>query len=212
MSNAVSSRAGRRINIDLTRNGRWLELVVRDNGQGISRDFLPYVFDRFRQADATPSRRHGGLGLGLALVRQIVELHGGTVSVESAGTGHGAAFAIRLPVMSDAVLQRGAPIGAAPVTLGDITVLVVDDNEDSRDMLAVMLGEYGARVRTATSVDEAWTLLDGGALVPDVLVSDVGSPAPTATRCSGESGLASPELGVSCHRRHRIRQSGRRLC
>jgi signal transduction histidine kinase/CheY-like chemotaxis protein len=177
MSNAVKfTEPGGEINIELTRNGRWLELVVRDNGQGISRDFLPYVFDRFRQADATPSRRHGGLGLGLALVRQIVELHGGTVSVESAGAGRGAAFAIRLPVMSDTVLQRAAPIGTAPVTLGDITVLVVDDNEDSRDMLAVMLGEYGARVRTATSVDEAWTLLDGGAVVPDVLVSDVGMP------------------------------------
>jgi signal transduction histidine kinase/ActR/RegA family two-component response regulator len=178
LSNAVKfTESGGTIDVGLTRAGDWLEFVVRDSGQGISRDFLPYVFDRFRQADATPSRRHGGLGLGLALVRQIVELHGGSVGVESAGANRGAVFSIRLPAMiqGEEESSRALPPSAA-VTLDGVKVLVVDDNDDSRDMLCVMLQQYGANVLTLPSADEAWTALDSGRFVPDVLVSDVGMP------------------------------------
>jgi signal transduction histidine kinase len=103
---------------------------VRDTGQGISRDFVPYLFDRFRQADSSASRRHGGLGLGLALVRQIAELHGGSVSAESAGPGRGATFYLRLPLASErSDAGRNNSHDSGPVTLKGVAVLVVDDNE-----------------------------------------------------------------------------------
>lgn len=177
MSNAVKfTEPGGRIDVEIATTGDSIELTVRDNGQGISRDFLPYVFDRFRQADATPSRRHGGLGLGLALVRQIVELHGGNVSVQSGGTNCGAAFTIRLPAISDTAPVLRDSVGASPVTLAGTSILVVDDDKDGREMLVVMLAEYGADVRSVASAEDAWSLLESGGFEPDVLISDVGMP------------------------------------
>jgi len=133
------------------------------------------VFDRFRQADASASRRHGGLGLGLALVRQIVELHGGSVAAESGGSNRGARFRVRLPIGAGGVLRPRVSTDE-PVTLHGVNVLVVDDNDDGRELLVAALREYGADVRAVKSADEALQALMAASFEPDVLVSDVGMP------------------------------------
>jgi len=174
MSNSVKfTEPGGRIDVQIARSGDMVELTVRDTGQGIARDFLPYLFDRFRQADASASRRHGGLGLGLALVRQIVELHGGTVNASSAGANRGSAFVVRLPIAS-ATMMVSTP-AAEPVTLKGIHILIVDDDEDGRDMLRTALRDYGAIVHVAAGASEAMALLEDK-LSPDVLISDIGMP------------------------------------
>jgi CheY-like chemotaxis protein len=137
---------------------------------------VPFVFDRFRQADASPSRRHGGLGLGLALVRQIVELHGGSVGVESPGRDRGATFRIDLPVAAAVESEIVQPEPSEPVTLKGIVVLIVDDDDDSREMMVALLKQYGARVRGVASGPEALAELADHAPQPDVLVSDLGMP------------------------------------
>src|SRR5467141_809069 len=141
-----------------------VEIVASDTGMGIARDFLPHVFDRFRQADSSSTRMQGGLGLGLAIVRHLVEVHGGTVQAESEGEGRGARFTVRLPVrpIHDQPLEHGAVSGTAthldsvrpvePVSLSGVRVLVVDDDSDARELLRVMLATYGAEVTVATSV------------------------------------------------------------
>ena len=152
---------------------------MSDTGQGIAADFLPHVFDRFRQADGSTTRRHSGLGIGLALVRQIVELHGGTVQAESRGEGLGATFTVHLPV------RRSAPDAAAsPQTTTEsptqaearehLTVLVVDDDVDAREVAAHFLQGGGARVIIAAGADEGVRLLRDQR--PDVVVADIGMP------------------------------------
>jgi len=174
MSNAIKfTEPGGRVDVQIACVDSGVELTVRDTGQGIARDFLPFLFDRFRQADASASRRHGGLGLGLALVRQIVELHGGTVNASSAGVDRGAAFTVRLPLAS--AQMTAPPPAAEAVTLKGIHVLIVDDNVDGREMLQTALRDYGAIVHVAASTGEAMDLLDGQ-LSPDVLISDIGMP------------------------------------
>jgi signal transduction histidine kinase/ActR/RegA family two-component response regulator len=174
MSNAIKfTEPGGRVDVQITGVNGGVELTVRDTGQGIARDFLPYLFDRFRQADASASRRHGGLGLGLALVRQIVELHGGSVTASSAGVKRGSAFTVRLPLAST---QMTVPTPVVEVvTLKGIHVLIVDDNADGREMLQTALRDYGAVVHVAASTSEAMDLLDH-TLAPDVLISDIGMP------------------------------------
>ena len=178
MSNAVKfTEPGGHVDVQLQHDGAAAVLTVHDTGQGISRDFLPYLFDRFRQADASASRRHGGLGLGLALVRQIAELHGGSISAESGGKDRGATFRLRLPLASGHVdASRARAAHAGPVSLTGVAVLVVDDNEDGRDMLVTGLRSYGARVTSVSSSGEALHLLLDGGFTPDVVVSDVGMP------------------------------------
>ncbi|MEO8677990.1 MAG: response regulator [Vicinamibacterales bacterium] len=158
-------------------------IKVADTGIGIPSDFLPYVFDRFRQADSSMSRRHSGLGLGMAIVRHLVELHGGTVSVESAGEGQGAVFILRLPAQLShrsrltARPMVNGPDEHAPAELDDlqgIHVLIVEDDPDSRSVLALLLERQGAVVDQAASVAEALGTLARRA--PDVLVSDIGMP------------------------------------
>ena len=174
MSNAVKfTDSGGRVDAQIACEGATVEFTVRDTGQGIARDFLPYLFDRFRQADASASRRHGGLGLGLALVRQIVELHGGSVEAASAGANRGSTFTVRLPVASGQFAAPSAP--SEPVTLKGIHVLVVDDNEDGREMLMTALREYGAIVHAAANSAQALALLEEK-LAPDLLISDIGMP------------------------------------
>ena len=185
LSNAVkfTPREGRVV-VRLYPQGNEVVLSVADTGIGISADFLPYVFDRFSQADATATRRHGGLGLGMAIVRYLVELHGGTVRAESAGENQGATFTILLP-MCVGVPSPGAA-GTAPSLTEDegtrsdrpplqgVSVLVVDDDEDSRQFLCELLAGEGARVTAAGSAPAAFqTFLEVG---PDVLVSDIGMP------------------------------------
>jgi signal transduction histidine kinase/CheY-like chemotaxis protein len=181
LANAVKfTESGGTIRLEIARVGPNVRLSVRDTGQGIARDFLPFVFDRFRQADASASRRHGGLGLGLALVRQIVELHGGAVGVDSRGVNRGSTFWITLPVFIGDGTEASLPseTAAEPVTLKGVAILIVDDETDARELLVAMLEEYGARVRAVGSAAAALEILDasGDAFTPDVLVSDVGMP------------------------------------
>lgn len=169
-----------------------IEIVVADTGQGISAEFLPYVFDRFCQADSSITRAFGGLGLGLAIVRQLVELHGGTAHAESPGEGQGATFTVKLPLMAvgskalepermHPALGGSVPCDCSPQING-LRILVVDDDEDMRDLLAFMLETCGAEVITVASADAAIAVLKQASASLDILVSDIGMP--------GEDGYA----------------------
>ena len=183
VSNAVKfTPAGGTVDVALARaDDASVVISVRDTGEGVSRDFLPHVFERFRQADASTSRRHGGLGLGLALVRQLVELHGGSAHAESAGPGLGATFSVRLPLGRTSLeASPGAAHGvrALSVPLEDATVLVVDDDADTREMLRVLLSTLGAQVLLAGSCEEARAVLAGSRReeLPQVIVTDLAMP------------------------------------
>ncbi|MCU1385059.1 MAG: domain S-box [Acidobacteria bacterium] len=178
LSNALKfTEAGGRVRVDIVHDGAAVRLTVRDSGQGIAPDFIPYVFDRFRQADASASRRHGGLGLGLSLVRQIVELHGGKVGVESGGVTQGSTFWMTLPAVPEMERRTAARVAPAdPVTLDGIRILIVDDETDAREMMVAMLENFGATVNALAGAAEAIALLQSGGFDADVLVSDVGMP------------------------------------
>ncbi len=183
LTNAVkfTPRDGR-VEIRLQRRDSQVEIRVADTGRGIAADFLPHVFERFSQADTSSSRAQPGLGIGLALVRHLVELHGGTVAVASEGEGRGATFTVRLPV--PATLPRGrtdAPVDGGGATDGDrprplagVHVLAVDDDADARELLRVAFQQAGARVTVAESARAALAAIEAAA--PDVLVSDIGMP------------------------------------
>ncbi len=178
---------GGKVELVVSRSGQHARITVRDTGEGIRPEFLPYVFDRFRQADSTTTRRHGGLGLGLAIVRHLVELHGGSVRADSAGEGEGSSFTVLLPLSPNterlATLDRSAPkptgMDELP-SLDGLRLLLVDDEQDSRESIASMLESYGAIVHGVASAAEALATLDD--FRPDVLVSDIGMP--------GEDGYA----------------------
>jgi hypothetical protein len=186
LANAVKfTPAGGEVAVRLSRAGSHVRIAVADTGQGISREFLPYVFDRFRQADGTITRAHGGLGLGLSIVRHLVEIHGGTVAAESEGEGRGATFNIELPVAdgdrsaaeSQKLSASLAEVAAAvsPVSqLTDLRVLIVDDEPDARLLLKTIMEQSGAKVRAAASASEALVALKE--FRPDILVSDIGMP------------------------------------
>ncbi|MBD1881536.1 PAS domain S-box protein [Coleofasciculus sp. FACHB-T130] len=176
LSNAVKfTPAGGQVNIRLERLDSHAQITVSDTGQGIESDFLPYVFDYFRQSDATTTRNFGGLGLGLAIARNLVELHGGTVGVESSGTGMGATFTVKLPLMPiQPTANQNSPLSEPSFDLNGIQVLVVDDEPDSREFVAFVLEEAGAKVMTATTAAEALTMLMR--FKPTVLLSDIGMP------------------------------------
>jgi PAS domain S-box-containing protein len=180
LSNAVKfTPRGGRVHVRATRSEAYVDIEVRDTGIGIDPGFLPHVFDRFTQADSSPTRRFGGLGLGLAIVRQIVELHGGSVSAASEGPSRGSAFRISLPVQATFPIEM--PVEAAAddrpprhLALEGLNVLAVDDDPDSRDLLESTLGTLGATVSVAGSVAEARELLSQHN--PDLLISDIGMP------------------------------------
>ena len=185
LSNAVKfTPAGGEVQVTLKRENGFV-VTVSDSGIGVEPSFLPYMFEPFRQADGSASREHGGLGLGLAIVRQIVELHGGTVAARSAGRDQGASFEVRLPSEvaieppSAAKLDLETPALPAPHFnprfLAGLHVLVVDDEEDARELMRTMFESYGAQVRAAGSAAEAMQLFERA--VPDVLVSDIGMPS-----------------------------------
>lgn len=178
LSNAVRfTPAHGTVRIEAHRDGCGaVEIVVSDTGQGIAPDFLPHVFERFRQADSSTKRQHGGLGLGLAIARHLVELHGGSIAADSEGEGKGARFTVRLPAPSELPGPASAPQTdeARPDELEGIHVLVVEDDADTRDLIAFVLGRRGAIVATAGSADEAVERLV--ATRPDVVVSDIGMP------------------------------------
>jgi CheY-like chemotaxis protein/two-component sensor histidine kinase len=157
-----------------------VELTIADTGQGIPKDFQPHVFERFRQADGGINRARGGLGLGLSIVRQLVELHGGSASVFSEGEGRGASFTVRLPLSVTRRRETDPPLSPVPSAhpppgeLSGLHLLIVDDEEDTREMLAMVLEASGARVSQASSAAEGRRQLQ--AVRPDVLMSDIGMP------------------------------------
>jgi len=185
LSNAIkfTQRDGR-VNIDLTCVESTARLTVSDTGDGISAEFLPYVFDRFRQAEGSISRKQGGLGLGLAVARHLVELHGGTITAESGGLGKGSVFTVDLPLAQERrdpareeerrreVERRRSRSGT--VRLDDVHVLLIEDDDDTRKLLGTMLKRYGARVTATKSAAEALQVFEGD--LPDVMVSDIGMP------------------------------------
>ncbi len=186
LSNAIKfTPRGERVQVRLERVNSHIEIVVSDTGPGITPDFLPHVFDRFRQADGTTTRHHGGLGLGLSIVRHLVELHGGAVRADSPGEGQGATFTVLLPVApvyaNDSAEERvhpatreTLPAFGCPDRLDGLRVLVVDDEADTREMLKAGLVQCGAEVMVAGSADQA--LSEMVKSPPDVLISDIGMP------------------------------------
>jgi signal transduction histidine kinase/ActR/RegA family two-component response regulator len=186
LSNAIKfTPRGGRVHVRLERVNSHIEISVSDTGDGIRAEFLPFVFDRFRQADGSTRRQHGGLGLGLSIVRHLVELHGGTVRVDSAGEGGGATFTVKLPLVPvyrrDAGAERVHPAATDahhpveyPDKLDGLKVLVVDDEPDTLELIKELLSQCGAEVFTAASSAEALDLLRG--VTPNVIVSDIGMP------------------------------------
>jgi len=188
LSNAVKfTGEGGCVQARLSRTEGQIEIAVTDTGMGIEPQFIPYVFDRFRQADSTSTRKYGGLGLGLAIVRHVVEMHGGTVAASSPGKGQGATFKVRFPIASDILLQpEKRPPGSElkqptqpnqrdeKQDLSGVRVLVVDDDLDTLEMLKVILQDRGAEVDTAPSAGDALQALDHS--LPDAIVSDLAMP------------------------------------
>ncbi len=187
LANAVKfTPEGGRIEVRLARSGSTAHITIVDTGTGINPEFLPFIFERFRQADTTSTRKQKGLGLGLAIARQIVQLHGGTIEASSAGEGRGSTFTVKLPLLGSTSPVVSPPVfrtderPAGTPTLDGITVLVVDDEEDAREAMAVLLGQAGARVISVAGAAEALETLDRER--PDVLLSDIAMP--------GEDGYA----------------------
>jgi PAS domain S-box-containing protein len=186
LSNAVKfTSAGGRVEVRLERIDPHACVIVSDTGKGISPDFLPYIFDRFRQADASRVRKYGGLGLGLSLVKYLVELHGGTIEATSAGEDQGATFKVLLPVRavsSPLGEDEGAPVAVSgleeTIMLTGVRAMVVDDETDARELVESALAQYGADVVAASSAAEAYELIAAAPTRerPDVMVTDLGMP------------------------------------
>jgi PAS domain S-box-containing protein len=222
LSNAVKfTPAGGSISLRLARAGRHAEIRVRDTGEGIGPEFLPRVFERFSQADGSITREHGGLGLGLAIVRHLVELHGGSVRAESEGKGRGASFTVSLPLRgrepeappaapaseSRADARGGPPPAGGAGRLSGLRVLVVDDEEDALSLVGTALGMCGAEVSSASSAAEAL-----GALARerfDLLVSDIGMPGVDGyelLRRASELGVSIPAVALTAYARDEDRR------
>jgi CheY-like chemotaxis protein len=184
LTNAVKfTPRGGHMSVSLRREGSFVEIRVADTGVGISPEFLPFIFEPFRQADGRIDRGHGGLGLGLAITRQLVDLHGGTIHAASNGTGQGAAFTIRLPQASEALpiddavdtaVASGASLETGPTSLDGLEILLVDDEPDTLTMFRDALEGVGARVRAVANAADAIRLTDSWR--PDLLVTDLGLP------------------------------------
>lgn len=181
LNNAVKfTPKGGRVQVLLERVNSHIEITVSDTGEGIRPEFLPFVFDRFRQADASTTRRHGGLGLGLAIVKQLVEIHGGSVHAKSRGEGQGSTFIVALPLL----IHHDAPGGVPPrtdappadrapdVDLSGVDALVIDDEPDARELIRRILVQLGAGVRAVSSGREALAAI--AERTPDLIVSDIG--------------------------------------
>jgi PAS domain S-box-containing protein len=178
LSNAVKfTNEGGRIEVTLGRVDPNIQIIVRDTGCGISPEFMPYLFERYHQAGASGARRKGGLGLGLTLVRQLIEMHGGSVTAESEGEDKGATFTVKLPVRAiyTAETERPQLHGVQTKSLEGVWAAVVDDEANARDLIASVLESHGARVEAFASVGEALKLLTSGRR-PDVLICDLAMP------------------------------------
>jgi len=178
LHNAIKfSPNGSHIEVHVAQTGSNLRVTVKDTGRGIDPAFLPYIFERFHQADSTATRQHGGLGLGLTIVRHLVEAHGGTVQVESAGIGHGSAFHVDLPAQTVPYTNHQfypAPDLEKEKGLAGLRLLAVEDDSDARELVRTILAAAGASVIAVPSAEDALAELDLG--VPDVIVADVGMP------------------------------------
>lgn len=176
LSNAIKfTPGGGEITVSSEQAGMELRVMVRDTGEGIDPQFLPHVFDRFSQADSTNVRAHGGLGVGLAIVRYLAELHGGSVMAESQGKGHGASFTVTLPIRTAAKGRRKSKRVTKTVSsLKGLRLLVVDDEPDVRELLALVLQQDGATVETAASAEEALRILEENPA--EVLICDIAMP------------------------------------
>jgi PAS domain S-box-containing protein len=201
ISNAIKFTPNNgQIDIKLERVDSHVELTVSDNGIGISTEFLPFVFERFRQADASTTRSDSGLGLGLAIVRHLVELHGGTVRAQSEGEAHGALFTVKLPLASVSEAEsenlpatQTEEIAQDNPDLSGLRVLVVDDDADTLEIINLMLSQYGAEVRTSDSSAGAFDVLLEWK--PSVIVSDIGMPLEDGYTFIGRIRDLSPEQG-----------------
>jgi PAS domain S-box-containing protein len=195
LSNAVKfTPSGGQVEVRLQQVGDGAQIQVKDTGKGISPEFLPHVFECFRQADSKTTRQFGGLGLGLAIVRHLTELHGGTVRAESSGEGQGATFTVQLPLMivapeSSANCERFA----IPANLNGVRILFVDDEADMRELAEFILTEYGAKVSLASSAIEALSLLTE--FKPDLLISDIGMPEMDGYMLMRQLRMRSPQQG-----------------
>lgn len=177
LSNAVKfTPESGEITVESGVDGYWAKIVVHDTGKGIAPEFVPYVFEQFRQADSSTTRQFGGLGLGLAIVRHIIEMHNGTISVESLGENQGATFTVRLPLIESvpAPVIPARPTPVAQLSLRGLRILVVDDEPDARQLMSFLLSEYGAQVIVAESAQDALAQLRQA--TPDILISDLGMP------------------------------------
>jgi signal transduction histidine kinase len=187
LSNAVKFTPPEgRVEVELKVVGPQLEIVIRDTGEGIEQEFLPYIFERFRQADTSAKRMHGGLGLGLSIVSSLVAMHKGSVRAESAGKGKGTTFIVTMPLFTELLRQSETSAAAAGKweqngsgeltadVLSGLKVLTVDDQQDTRELITLALGRYGAEVRTSDSASMALKMIADWK--PDVVVSDIGLP------------------------------------
>jgi PAS domain S-box-containing protein len=178
LSNAIKfTPAGGQVEMTLQQIGSNVQITVSDTGEGIPKEALPHIFDRFRQADSSSTRKHGGLGLGLAIVRHLAELHGGTVEAYSAGEGQGAVFTVTLPCVTAAaefVDESEGGLADRASVLSGLRILVVDDDSDSREVLADLLALRGAEAKSAATAREALQVISEWK--PDVLISDIGMP------------------------------------
>jgi len=180
-SKTQNSKLKTQNSLPLTQNStNYAQITVTDTGKGIASDFLPYVFDYFRQADSATTRQFGGLGLGLAIVRHLVELHGGTIQAESKGEGMGATFTVRLPLLKDEggrirdEMNSPHPSSLMPSPLESLRILLVDDDTDTRDFVAFLLEQAGAEITAVATAGEALAVLQRSP--PDILLSDIGMP------------------------------------
>jgi len=225
LSNAIKfTPKDGRVQVVLARVNSHVELVVSDTGMGIRPEFLPYLFDRFRQGDASTTRQHRGIGLGLSIVKNLVEMHGGTVTASSAGADKGSTFVVKLPltiVLSESPREEGRLHPAAAEAFGarandtprltGLRLLVVDDEPDARDLLKRILGDYEADVEVASSAREA--LASIAKQSPDVLISDIGMPevdgyelVRTVRRLPADRGGLTPALALTAFARSEDRQ------
>jgi CheY-like chemotaxis protein len=176
LSNAIKfTPVGGRVKVSSRHSDTQVQIVISDNGQGIKPEFLPHVFQRFTQADVSSRRAHGGLGLGLSIARQLIELHGGSIEAASAGEGQGATFTVRLPYRPEMMHRVGAAHSESGQSIPKgLRVLVVDDESEARELLILVFQQQGAKVKAASSSSEALHLLK--TWKPAVLVADIGMP------------------------------------
>jgi CheY-like chemotaxis protein len=204
LTNAIKfTPKGGKVEVLLERVNSHVEITVTDTGQGIKPEFLPYVFERFHQADSTTTRHTGGLGLGLAIVKHLVELHGGDVRVKSAGEGQGATFSINLPMAvvkheswpreHPASMKAPTIVDCTRITLEGLRILVVDDEPDARNLIERVLVECKARVFLAHCADDASRKLRRE--LPDVLISDIGMPDKDGYTLMREVRALAPDQG-----------------